>query len=101
SAPVEAAGLTANNWNVNGNVLPGNGPIRTVRISAYSTDFVPLNGIGTLFNLKISNVNQGAGSSPLMWAAPPENFIFINADLQTQHPGNTFPGSVSLGATQR
>jgi len=93
--PVQAAGLTARNWNVAGNVLPGNGPIRTLRISAYSTDFMPLNGIGTLFNLRIDHLIRGAGRSPLIWAAPPNNFIFIDADLQTQRPGNTFPGSVA------
>ena len=40
SEPVQNAGLTAGNWNVSGNVLPvlpGAGPIRTLRISAYST----------------------------------------------------------------
>src|SRR5678815_1037427 len=31
--PVRAAGLTASNWNVSANVIPGNGPIRTLRIS--------------------------------------------------------------------
>ena len=93
--PVQAAGLTARNWNVAGNVLPGNGPIRTLRVSAFSTDFRPLDGIGTLFNLRIKHVNGGAGSSPLMWAAPPDNFIFINSDLQIQRPGNTSPGSVA------
>ena len=32
--PVSGAGLTGSNWNVSGNVLPGAGPIRTLRISA-------------------------------------------------------------------
>src|SRR5204862_8094737 len=39
--PVSGAGLTASNWNVTGNVVPGGGPIRTLRISAYSSDFTP------------------------------------------------------------
>ena len=52
SQPVSNAGLTAGNWNVSGNVLDGPGPIRTLRISAYSNDFAPLSGAGTLFNLK-------------------------------------------------
>ena len=37
SEPVRNAGLTAGNWNVSGNVLPGPGPVRTLRISAFST----------------------------------------------------------------
>src|SRR5262249_44048062 len=44
--PVRNTGLTGKNWNVSGNVLPGGGPIRTLRVSAYSTDFVPLSGEG-------------------------------------------------------
>ena len=36
SPPVSNAGVTAGNWNVSGNILPGEGPIRTLRISAYS-----------------------------------------------------------------
>jgi hypothetical protein len=51
SEPVSNAGLTAGNWNVSGNVLAGTGPIRTLRISAYSNDFTPLSGSGTLFYL--------------------------------------------------
>ena len=46
SEPVQKAGITGGNWNVSGNVLPGAGPIRTLRISAYSNDFTPLSGIG-------------------------------------------------------
>ena len=36
---VEKAGLTSGNWNVSGNILPGPGPIRTLRVSAFSIDF--------------------------------------------------------------
>jgi hypothetical protein len=32
----------------------------------------------------------------LIWATPPDGFIFIDADLNTQKPGNAAPGS---GAT--
>ena len=32
SEPVQKAGITGGNWNVSGNVLPGAGPIRTLRI---------------------------------------------------------------------
>ena len=101
SSPIEKAGLTAGNWNVTGNVLPGNGPIRTLRISAYSTDFAPLSGAGTLFMLKMERVSQSGETTPLVWSAPPDNFIFINADLQTQRPGSASSGSVSRGRSQR
>ena len=84
--PVEAAGLTSNNWNVSGNVLPGKGPIRTLRISAYSLDFAPLSGEGTLFELKMVGVSVLPQSTQLIWAPPPDNFIFIDADLNTQAP---------------
>jgi hypothetical protein len=46
SEPVSKGGLTEGNWNVSGNVLPGVGPIRTLRVSAYSNDFTPLSGSG-------------------------------------------------------
>ena len=95
SEPVQKAGLPAGNWNVSGNVLPGVGPIRTLRMSAYSTDFTPLSGSGTLFELRMTRVSRTSGaSSQLVWAAPPNNFIFIDADLKTQKPGNAAPGSV-------
>jgi hypothetical protein len=31
----------------------------------------------------------------LFWAAPPDHFIFIDADLNTHKPGYTAPGSVT------
>jgi hypothetical protein len=92
--PVQKAGLTSGNWNVSGNVLPGTGPIRTLRISAYSTDFTPLSGIGTLFELRMTRVGKATQSTPLIWAAPPDDFIFIDADLKTQKPGNTASGGI-------
>ena len=88
SEPVQKAGITGGNWNVSGNVLPGGGPIRTLRISAYSNDFTPLSGEGTLFELRMIRVNRAAQGTPLLWAAPPSQFIFIDADLRTQKPGN-------------
>jgi hypothetical protein len=94
SQPVSSAGLTGNNWNVAGNVLPGAGPIRTLRIAAFSNNFTPLSGEGTLFNLNMIRVGQGAQGTPLVWAAPPDQFIFIDADLNTQSAGNAAPGSV-------
>jgi hypothetical protein len=33
---------------------------------------------------------------PLLWAAPPDHFIFIDADLNTEKPGNAAPGSVAV-----
>ena len=38
SEPVQKAGITGGNWNVSGNILAGPGPIRTLRVSAYSND---------------------------------------------------------------
>src|SRR6266513_326998 len=48
SEPVQKAGLTGGNWKVSGNVLSRTGPVRTLRLSAYSNDFTPLSGPGTL-----------------------------------------------------
>src|SRR5262245_16860047 len=51
SPPVSKAGMTDGNWNVTGNVLPGTGPIRTLRVSAFVQDgFSPLSGTGILYN---------------------------------------------------
>ena len=95
SEPVQSAGLTKRNWNVSGNVLPGIGPIRALRISAYSNDFTPLSGSGTLFELRMTKVPDPTQGTPLLWAAPPDEFIFIDADLRTQRPGRAAPGSVT------
>ena len=95
STPVQKAGLTAGNWNVAANILDGPGPIRTLRVSGYSTEMKPLSGSGVLFELKVTKVNPGANTQ-LSWSADPENnFYFINSDLQIQRPGNTFRGSVA------
>src|SRR5439155_20507901 len=88
SEPVRKAGLTGGNWNVSGNVLPGTGPTRTLRISAYSNDFTPLSGEGTLFELRMTRVSKGAEGTELGWAASPDHFFFIDADLKTRKPGN-------------
>ena len=95
SEPVQKAGITGGNWNVSGNVLPGPGPIRTLRVMAYSNDFTPLSGSGTLFELRMTRVSKAAQGTQLLWAAPPDHFIFIDADLKTQKPGNAAPGSVT------
>jgi uncharacterized delta-60 repeat protein len=104
--PVRKAGITSGNWNVSGNVLPGAGPIRTLRVSAFSNNFTPLSGSGTLFELTMTRVSKAAQGTQLFWAAPPNDFIFIDTDLKTQKPataspskggpGNAAPGSVIL-----
>jgi hypothetical protein len=98
SEPVRKAGLTGGNWNVSGNVLPGTGPIRTLRISAYSNDFTPLAGSGTLFELRMSRVSKAAQGTQLLWASPPNQFIFIDADLNTRKPGYAASGSITSSA---
>src|SRR5204863_4515230 len=99
SPPVSGAGLTAANWNVSGNILPGGGPIRTLRISAFSNDSTPLSVSGTLFNLNMTRVSSTPGASTaLTWAAPPNNFIFIDTNLDNQAPGSTPPGSTTIQA---
>ncbi len=82
--PVQKAGLTAKNWNVTGNVLDGPGPIRTLRISAYSLDFAPLSGRGTLFELKMNRVTKGSGDSRLEWDPASDGFYFIDADVNVR-----------------
>ena len=101
SEPVQKAGLTGGNWNVSGNVLPGKGPIRTLRISAYSNDFTPLSGSGTLFELRMIRVSKAAQSTQLIWAAPPNHFIFIDADLNTQKPGYAASGGVTSSGKRK
>ena len=91
--PVQKAGLTAGNWNVIGNVLPGSGSIRTLRVSGYSTDFMPLSGSGTLFELKISEVSNAEKSIQLIWAAPPDDFFFIDGNLNIQRPDLALPAA--------
>ena len=83
--PVAPAGLTAT-WNVSGHVLPGAGPIKTVRVSAYSNDFQPLAGSGTLFELKMNHVSQTSRGAALNWAPAPNQFLFIDADLNELTP---------------
>ena len=75
-------------------VLNGGGPLRTLRVSAYSNDFVPLSGSGTLFELQIGRVSTAVQTTQLRWAAPPADFIFIAADLNVQKPGYTASGSI-------
>jgi len=97
--PVSAAGLTANNWNVSANVQPGGGPIRTLRISAFSEDFTPLSGSGTLFNLNLTRVSSTPGASTaLTWATAPNDFYYIDSNLDSHAPCNRPAGSITIQA---
>lgn len=97
--PASAAGLTGTNWNVTAAIQPGGGPIRTLRISAFSNDFTPLSGSGTLFNLNMTRVSSTPGTNTdLVWAAPPNDFYFIDADLNSQIPAGTPPGNIDIEA---
>jgi hypothetical protein len=73
-------------------------PIRTLRISAFSNDFTPLSGNGTLFEQRMSRVSKAAQGTQLIWAAPPDHFIFIDADLKTQKPATASPSKGGPGS---
>jgi hypothetical protein len=92
--PVEKAGLTKSNWVVSGHVLPGDGPIRTLRISGYSTDLTPLSGSGTLFQLNVAKTAIDSESATLIWAERPDDFTFIDADLNMRRPNDVRHGGV-------
>lgn len=99
SPPVSGSGLTGTNWNVSGNIIPGGGPIRTLRISAFSNDFTPLSGSGVLFNLNLTRVSSTPGANTsLIWATSPNNFYFIDGDLKSHTPCSTPPGSITIQA---
>ena len=81
SLQVAAAGLTSSNWNVSANVL-GTGTTRTLRVSAFSQDFTPLNGCGVLFNLRMKRNTTTAGANcPMIWQPSPDYFVFIDGNL--------------------
>ena len=98
STPVSGAGLTANNWNVSGNILPGGGTIKTLRISAFSQNFAPLSGSGTLFHLNMTRLGGSGTNTPLTWKAPPDHFYFFDSDLGPHAPGSTPPGNITFQA---
>ena len=76
--------------------------IRTLRVSAYSNYFTPLSGAGTLFELRMTRVSKAAKGTQLRWAAPPDNFTFIDAEpAVTQKPGNAASGSVTPLANRK
>src|SRR5215831_13753404 len=90
SPPVMNAGLTGGNWNVSGNVIPGGGPMRTLRVSAFSNDFTPLSGSGMLYQIRMLRVSGTPGASTgLVWQPDPNNFIFIDANLDVHVPNQT------------
>jgi hypothetical protein len=94
--PMQKAGLTGGNWNVTGNILPGSGPIRTARVSAFSNDFTPLSGSGTLYQLRMLRVSGTPGANTaLTWAASPDNFFFIDGDLNT-HDATQNDGLITI-----
>src|SRR5438552_18186784 len=86
-----AAGLTAVNWNVSGNVLnSGPGTFKNLRVSAFSNDFTPLNGSGLLYNVRMLRVSNNPGDmSTLAWQPAPDNFIFIDDNLNVHTPAQT------------
>jgi hypothetical protein len=46
-------------------------------------------------------VSKAAQATQLLWAAPPNQFIFIDADLNTQRPGYAGSGSVTSSAKRQ
>jgi hypothetical protein len=100
---VQAGGLTSVNWNVSASILnTGPGSNQTLRISAFSNDFTPLSGSGTLFNLNMVRISNAPGASTdLTWAIPPANFIFIDGDLNGHAPGIAVNGNVTLSGQGR
>ena len=94
--PVQKAGLTGRGWNVSGNVLPGDGPIKTLRVSAFSNNLMALSGAGALFELRMTRVGDEPNETQLIWATSPDNFIFIDTDLNPRAPRDSSPGSVIL-----
>ena len=85
---VQAAGLTATNWNVAAGILnTGPGTTKVLRVSAFSNDFTPLNGMGTLFELRMLRVSGTPGNTcPLVWKAPPNDFFFVDDNLDPHTP---------------
>jgi len=90
--PIQKAGLTKNNWNILGRVLPGKGIFRTLRISAYSNDSTPLKGPGTLFELRIAAIHNITLTQDTLTPKACElclhdNFLFIDSKLNTHLSG--------------
>jgi hypothetical protein len=99
-AAVETSAIDAKNKLVGfqGDFIFDERVVRTLRISAFSNDFTPLSGSGTLFELKMTRAGTAGQSTQLVWRPPPDDFIFIEANLQTQTPGSTPRGVGMLSA---
>ena len=66
-------------------VLNGTGPLRTLRVSAYSNDFVPLSGSGTLFELQIGRVStNGLKGSELTFES--DHLAMLSKGQQVKAP---------------
>jgi hypothetical protein len=70
-----------------------------LRISGFSNDLTPLSGMGTLFQLRMIRSGTANRATPLLWANPPDELFFIDADLHERKPGNLTPGSIAPSQT--
>src|SRR5204862_2120366 len=87
---IQKSVLTVRNWNVTGNVInTGPGTIKVIRISAFSNDFIPLSGSGSLLEIRPFRAGTGGASTQLTWEPAPDNFIFIDDNLDTHTPTQT------------
>jgi hypothetical protein len=101
--PVQRAGLTSNaNWNISIGILPTPPTgIRTARLSAFMSAFVPLEGSGTLFELRMRRVSNTPGASTALTWAPQSSgnqFIFIDDNLLSYMP-NQPSGLITISPT--
>jgi hypothetical protein len=83
---------------VSANILPGGGTIKTLRISAFSNNFAPLSGSGTLFHLNLTRLGNSGSNTPLTWAASPNDFYYIDSNLGFHAPGSIPAGSITFQA---
>ena len=59
----------------------------------------PLSGSGILFNLNLTRVSSVPGaSSDLMWAASPNDFVFIDTGSNRRTPNGVPPGRINIAA---
>jgi hypothetical protein len=49
----------------------------------------------------MERVSKAAQDTQLIWAAPPNQFIFIDSDLNTQKPINAAPGSITQAGKRK
>jgi len=89
---VQRAGLTSDPlWNLSASILStGPGTIKTLRFSFLRQDFGPLNGFGTLFELRMFRVSNTPGAaSALNWALGANQFVFVDENLDSHLPNLT------------